>query len=81
MGESKGRINKAQHKDEDSVDFDKNVKDYPVMEHMSNARLMPMTGPYGRLDLPDTYEYGTVPVNPSTPLESYEIVEDKNTQK
>lgn len=75
------KTRKDHHKDEDSVDFDHNAKDYAIMEHMSNARLMPMTGPYGRLDMQDTYEYGTVPVNPSTPLESYEVVMDKNTQK
>lgn len=70
-----------EHKDENSVDFDYYAKDYPIMEHLSNARLMPMTGPYGRLDLLDTYEYGTVPVDPATPLEPYEVVMEKNRQK
>jgi len=69
---------KNEHKDESSVDFDFKAKDYPVVEHLSNARLMPMTGPYGGLDLLDTYEYGTVPEDPSTPLESYEVVMEKN---
>lgn len=67
-----------EHIDEESIDFDTNAKDYPVMEHMSNARLMPMTGPYGRLDLFDTYEYGSVPEDPATPLESYEIIMEQN---
>lgn len=69
------------HKDEDSIDYDYTVKDYPIMEHMSNARLMPMTGPYGRLDLFDTYEYAGVPEDPETPMEPYDVIMDKNTQK
>lgn len=56
-------------------------KDYPIVEHMSNARLMPMTGPYGGLDLFGSYEYGEVPSDPSTPLESYDVVMEKNRQK
>lgn len=67
--------------DEKSIDYDYYAKDYPIMEHLSNARLMPMTGPYGGLDLLDTYEYGTVPVDPDTPLESHEFVMEKNKQK
>jgi len=69
------------HIDENSIDADYSAKDYPIIEHLSNARLMPMTGPYGKLDLYDTYEYGTIPKDPSTPLESYEIVAEKNSQK
>lgn len=72
---------KDSHLDRDSVDFDYSSKDYAIMEHMSNARLMPMTGPYGGLDLTGTYEYGAVPDNPSTPMEPYEVVMDKNTSK
>ena len=71
----------AEHLDEDSIDIDLTSKGYPTLEHLSNARLMPMTGPYGRLDLLDTYEYGSVPEGPGTPLESYEILTDKNSQK
>jgi hypothetical protein len=71
----------SEHHDEDSIDIDTGTKEYPVMEHLSNARLMPMTGPYGRLDLMDTYEYGEVPEDPGSPMESYEILMDKNTQK
>jgi hypothetical protein len=78
---SNSDFRKDYHEDEKNVDFDFNEKDYPIMEHMSNARLMPMTGPYGRLDMVGTYEYGTVPENPSTPLEPYEVVMDKNTKK
>jgi len=72
---------KGEHKDEESFDIDYRAKEYPIAEHSSNARLMPMTGPYGRLDLFDSYEYGTVPVDPSTPLDSYEVVMEKNKQK
>jgi hypothetical protein len=71
----------AEHLDEDSIDIDLTSKDYPTLEHLSNARLMPMTGPYGGLDLLDTYEYGSVPEDPGTPLESYEILTDKNSKR
>ena len=71
----------GEHKDEDSIDTDYYAKDYPIVEHLSNARLMPMTGPYGGLDFLDTYEYGTVPVDPATPMDSYEVVQEKNTKK
>lgn len=70
-----------EHRDEESIDYEFNAKHYPIQEHLSNARLMPMTGPYGNLDLLDTYEYGTVPEDPYTPLESYEVVMEKNMQK
>lgn len=56
-------------------------EEYPVMEHPSNAYIMPLTGPYGRLDLFDTFEYTSVPEDPVTPMESYEIVYEKNMQK
>lgn len=75
------RTRPYEHHDEDSIDIDRSAKDYPVMEHLSNARLMPMTGPYGRLDLQNTYEYGTVPKSPSTPLEPYDAVNKKNTER
>lgn len=71
----------GEHVDEKSMDFDFGSKGYPVMEHLSNAYIMPMTGPYGRLDLLDTLEYGSVPEDPATPMESYEIVYEKNMQK
>lgn len=71
----------GEHKDEDTLDVDYTAKDYPIVEHLSNAGLMPMTGPYGRLDLFDTYEYAGVPEDPETPMEPYETVMEKNMQK
>lgn len=69
-----------EHIDENSVDFE-NGKSGPIMEHMSNARIMPLTGPYGGLDLKDTYEYAGVPQNPGKPMEGYELIKEKNTEK
>lgn len=69
------------HMDENSIECSLCSENHPMIEHMSNARIMPLTGPYGRLDLMDTYEYGSVPRDPATPMESYEVIMDKNTQK
>jgi hypothetical protein len=72
---------KDEHRDEDSIEIDYIEKGYPSIEHLSNARLMPETGPMGGLDLLDTYEYSSIPHDPGTPMDSYEIIMDKNKKK
>ncbi|KPU45931.1 hypothetical protein OXPF_03990 [Oxobacter pfennigii] len=77
---SRENIDENKHYDKDSIE-QSNDYDYPIVEHLSNARLMPQTGPMGNLDFLDTFEYSSVPEGPETPLEDYSLIMDKNKKK
>lgn len=48
--------------------------------NINSSMIMPLTGPYGGLDLKDTYEYSAIPESPDNAVEGHENIKDKNTK-